>query len=568
MECPSFPIESWLNHNDLVSTTDVFVSNTALDDGIWDDVVAATFAPSSCNSLEFPLHGKSLSTIIGSDLVPPNDFLGRPNAINNIVEPNDMNDDYTIYDDNYEMGSDFLGFFENDYPAGQLTQMILQPALESNILVEYYFTRVCALFSTFDSDLNPFRLFVKEKWQASELICYTIQSMAAACLSDRSPHMRRQAEKYQALAVSCLQEELKRSEASVSVEALFGLLLLGLSACWHDHKAFGLEHLKSAQAAVFKISLADDVYTSEMHIFFTKALIYWEMVTSPIMGNNLIDTHSRQIRTIQESSTAPQKPMWLVCKRVAPHPWTGISSTIQVILGQVLKNVKLYMAFRQAPTLTHSDLSRMTQLLRDAETLEEEAWSLHLPKVEEIDDFGDTGTPAAHYLLLAEGYVLSCLYQIYVTFPEILEARRSRFYNPTTDQKPSKKSYWSDLLTLPSADHLKVPEIFGQFAVLRIAQLPKSSGTRILQCLPLLIAASSLRIPVGIDVPSKQHAEQIVEARSFIITSIGDDQPLTPLTQRNCLGKVCKRIFEDLDEGKDVRWMELTMSLDAMTVFG
>ena len=47
-------------------------------------------------------------------------------------------------------------------------------------LIEYYFKEVAALFSSYDSQMNPFRTTVSRLWGSSLAMCRTMQSMAAA----------------------------------------------------------------------------------------------------------------------------------------------------------------------------------------------------------------------------------------------------------------------------------------------------------------------------------------------------------------------------------------------------
>ncbi|KAG4442856.1 hypothetical protein IFR05_001652 [Cadophora sp. M221] len=407
VEMPYFLMEDWAVDDNQNFNPDIFGSHVEFEDSIYQDLAAAAFTPSSGHSFEYSASHGILLDSDPFDLATNDQNMGdcplpleEPNSTNGTVTRGNSFGDNVMFDSRQSFGSDFFDNFDNRYRTRGEGSIRPQPILESTRLVEHYFARVCALFSTFDSELNPFRLFVKQKWQSSELIYYTVQSMAAACLWDESPHMRRQAATNQILAVNCLQRELELSKLSTSIEALFALFLLGLSSCWHDHRAFGLQHLKVAQAAILEDSPGDDINTSETHAFFTKALIYWEMVTSPVAPDSLTEKHLRYRQTRGNSSTAPQKPPWLISKRIAPHPWAGISSTIQRIFGEVLKNVQLYMTFRRTPTLTRSDLSRMSHLLNEVEILEEEAWYLELPRVEEIDDFGDADTPACKAILL------------------------------------------------------------------------------------------------------------------------------------------------------------------------
>ncbi|EXJ69773.1 uncharacterized protein A1O5_06844 [Cladophialophora psammophila CBS 110553] len=147
----------------------------------------------------------------------------------------------------------------------------------SSELVEAYFTIVCPLFSTFDSQQNTFRSFVMRKWQDSGSIFYAMLSMAAAKLSRQSLAFRRHALEYQSLALQSLRTRVSKA-SSWTTELLFVVLMLGLSTSWHDVKDLGIAHLQAVQNAILNCAVESPDGSPPLD-FFKEALIYWEMIT-------------------------------------------------------------------------------------------------------------------------------------------------------------------------------------------------------------------------------------------------------------------------------------------------
>ena len=60
----------------------------------------------------------------------------------------------------------------------------------STTLIEYWFTHVCQMWSTFDSDVNYNRQVATVNCTTSEVVFYALQSMSAACLLEITPSFK------------------------------------------------------------------------------------------------------------------------------------------------------------------------------------------------------------------------------------------------------------------------------------------------------------------------------------------------------------------------------------------
>ncbi|OAA64326.1 Zn(2)-C6 fungal-type DNA-binding domain protein [Niveomyces insectorum RCEF 264] len=63
-------------------------------------------------------------------------------------------------------------------------------ALPETSLVELWFKSVCGMWAAFDSPANPFRRLCASLWSSNEAVFFAMQTMAAASLPQRPPHIR------------------------------------------------------------------------------------------------------------------------------------------------------------------------------------------------------------------------------------------------------------------------------------------------------------------------------------------------------------------------------------------
>jgi hypothetical protein len=409
-------------------------------------------------------------------------------------------------------------------------------------LIEYYFKEVAALFSSYDSQMNPFRTTVSRLWGSSLAMCRTMQSMAAATLVNDFPQFGPMGRKMRDEAVDIITRE-----AVMDDKSLLALLMLGQTASWHDPKDLGISFFNLLRKQLKSISSSSETPAygfvkscSNNYRFFEEALIYWEMLLSFVADNDSMvfsDPHT--------SSSGEQ----LVLQRV-PHPWTGIAKDTQFTVHEVGRLVRRERKrIRSRNFTSREDISRAQMAIEKAHELEERLLGLAHPSEAEIVSPGDDETPVWHLLTMAEVYRCTGLMQLYRVFPDLLHNRlpnpdqNSQFHNTTSagdpffpidldsmnmstglcDTSPSTSanthlnhththshSHTSPSLSSPpniynqnphSGD--KTPETLSntwltEFAITTISRLktiPLESRTRCLQPFLLVAACSELRLP-------------------------------------------------------------------------
>lgn len=287
-------------------------------------------------------------------------------------------------------------------------------------LIEYYFKEVAALFSSYDSQMNPFRTTVSRLWGSSLAMCRTMQSMAAATLVNDFPQFGPLGRKMRDEAV-----EIITREAVMDDKALLALLMLGQTASWHDPKDLGISffNLLRKQLTTTGSSSTPDFgfvkSTSNNYRFFEEALIYWEMLLSFVADTDMVSSDS------QASSTGET----LVLQRV-PHPWTGIARDTQFTVHEVGRLVRRERQRVRAHRFTsQEEIARAQIAIAKARELEERLLALAHPAEAEIVSPGDDETPVWHLLTMAEVYRCTGLMQLYRVFPDLL---RNRLSNPSS----------------------------------------------------------------------------------------------------------------------------------------
>jgi hypothetical protein len=293
-------------------------------------------------------------------------------------------------------------------------------------LIEYYFKEVAALFSSYDSQMNPFRTTVSRLWGSSLAMCRTMQSMAAATLVNDFPQFGPMGRKMRDEAV-----EIITREAVMDDKALLALLMLGQTASWHDPKDLGISFFNLLRKQVNSLASSSNgpnfgfvKNVSNNYRFFEEALIYWEMLLSFVTDNESM--------VFSDTSTSSMGEA-LVLQRI-PHPWTGIARDTQFTVHEVGRLVRRERKRIRARQFTSQDeIARAQMAIKKARELEERLLGLAHPSEAEIISPGDEETPVWHLLTMAEVYRCTGLMQLYRVFPDLL---RNRLPNSDAPQYP------------------------------------------------------------------------------------------------------------------------------------
>ncbi|KAF2222744.1 fungal-specific transcription factor domain-containing protein [Elsinoe ampelina] len=443
-------------------------------------------------------------------------------------------------------------------------------------LVEHYFTKICALYSCFDSFLNPFRSIVGQQWSNSASTYYAIQSMAAAHLANELPFMKREGMELHRQASEHLGKELVNLQASKSMDdqPLLTLLLLGMSACWQRPGDLGLPFLRTARSFLrSNVRKKNSAVSRPLLQMFEEALIYWEMVTSFVASDSDIDILQAEKLSQMEQLDDPEgdrigpshDPAVFNNSTIVPHPWTGVSLVSQILLGQVGKVI-------YAVRTQHVLAKNRPDYVNIALNLEESLLALALPESSSMVNCGDGSTSPVDFITLAEITRDAGLLELYRVFPVLLQRRLPQetinsplnFFDVTASAASSDNSRWLTSLALHILKQIK--------------SIPASSHVRVHQLLPIIIAACELRFPTRsrdttMSMTFTEEDTEIYQARKFArerLHQLAGQLPAQPIhTMLQLITEVWQRLDTSSDEdAENSFWIDVMVEKGWYTLMG
>ncbi|EOD44038.1 putative c6 zinc finger domain protein [Neofusicoccum parvum UCRNP2] len=487
-------------------------------------------------------------------------------------------------------------------------QVLVEPGMA---LVEHYFKNVCALYSSFDSVLNPFRTAVGRIWDSSPSVYYAIQSMAAAQLANFNPRMVVTGLELQRKAYQHLQDEMALVTAGCqsSERALLAILLLGLTACWHDEADLGLTHLAAARALIYPRLIApvppENRIIRRQNQFFEESLIYWEMLIGFVSQESAVnDSTGRHSKPWQ--SGGGLGPLGIASSfmsgnrgnaftggnKLLPHPWTGIAPNVQMLfaeVGRLIRHERLsqqqrpFSRRRGSPSdpLGYSTRPPPTSPSAQQEDRDKHAWatlleeqllSSDLPAAADLIDPGDAHTARRDFVQLGEAYRCAALLEVYRVYPRILKRRLgasspSRGWEKTgicslTPSTPGTAREDTDLRIWLNSLALHVLGL--------LEEMPHSSGTCSTQPILLVAAAGELRFVSSLDY-FDLHAnnEKVRRARGFVRERLREFAKRLPSKPLMRMMQLVEEVWRRLDAGEpDVFWLDVMWEKGWQTVMG
>ncbi|KIW68841.1 hypothetical protein PV04_04761 [Phialophora macrospora] len=435
----------------------------------------------------------------------------------------------------------------------------------STLLVEYYFKDVAGIFSCYDSHLNPFRSTVSKVWQTSDPVFYALQSMAAACLSDVVPSLHAVGAKLRHAAMTCIDTDIRDSK--VGAGSLLALIMLGLSASWHDPNDLGREQFRHARTIMGALNTGQAPTFLELNNkrnlrFFEEAMIYWEMLLSYVSDDMSVALPPTQGPGLEFDS---------VRELSFPHPWTGIAREAQVLVFEVGRLVRRErQRIKKRPLFTSlADIDKSYKVINTAEGLALRLRELRLPSEQAIVSPGDSQTPVQHLLTVAELYRLTGLLQLHRVFPDLL-----------SDYGDGDTQLEFDDTGQISADSINRRLTASAVEIVNLLRtIPIESATKCVQPFFFVAVASELRIlpaepfgkvsKAGGPMATGPSAVQVLEARKFVISRLSTFEHVLPAKPVRQMIQIVTLTWEYIDKGMaDVYWMDVMTEKGWETTMG
>jgi hypothetical protein len=427
-----------------------------------------------------------------------------------------------------------------------------------SLLVQHYFKDVCAVFSSFDSVLNPFRTTIGRIYQDSPSINYAIQSMAAAHLANTFPNMAAKGLELQRKAHDALEIELPlaRSGQTSATKTFLSIMLLGLTTSWHDSSAIGTEYLSTARDLILPklLSRSGAAEAEREARFFEESLIHWEMLMGFVTEDAMIFSPKSGLRpslTSKQNSPASRR----TDGKTLPHPWTGIAPMVHFLFAEVGRLVRKERSMDRESSM---DIRRRTENLQNAASLEEDLLAAEYPSIEDVVDTGDERTPKQHFVIMAEAYRHAGLLELYRVFPSLLRKRLGSGKFSGTDNMDFEFSMPRFETPFEDTDIKLWLNSLAMHIIRSLESLPSSSGTFCTQPLLLVVAASELKFVSSVDF-FDVHANdaEVLIAREFVIRRLQEFALRLPNKPLRQMIQLIKETWRQSDEGHDAFWIDV-----------
>ncbi|KAL2267259.1 hypothetical protein VTJ83DRAFT_4536 [Remersonia thermophila] len=298
---------------------------------------------------------------------------------------------------------------------------LVQPVVNiPTFLIEHWFKSVCTSWSALDSPSNPYRRLTGDLWNSSPAVYYSLQSISAASLVERLPHvMRDTARTAPQLAFDAIKQELRAFYTGTTrrfpTELLLALFCMSSSMAWMEARRTGQELVRQARHVLRSLkSWRLDKQSQELLDFFNGCLVYEEMLRS-VVSEDDIDFHNM----LSWPDPTPNKAL------VSPttHPWSGVSPDVLMQFGKAMALCRRSRTrWRLNEGTSYEILEGALQDIKDARRIEE---SLLPPDFAQLPQCQPPAFHCSDHGLhyITEAYRLCALLQLYETFPDLCTKR-------------------------------------------------------------------------------------------------------------------------------------------------
>ncbi|KAE9368160.1 hypothetical protein N431DRAFT_381435, partial [Stipitochalara longipes BDJ] len=457
---------------------------------------------------------------------------------------------------------------------------------ESSTLIQHYFTRVCKIAGCFDSDISPFRTIPAAMMSHSRPVFLLLQASSAAQLSRQHPTMRYKALLLQSEAFSAVRNEISnlRDTMIVSDELMLTCIIAGLTSSWYDVNDLGLSHVLGSQFLLSLWLASKKKRLKYQDTFILGAYVYWLAISAFVTGD------PRSSFNFQEGlhGTVQKLDMSFditdydngpgVSRRIFPHPLTGFSMQTFICVGKIGSLCRL----------AHTETSALSSMKDQQEGLEAKAKSVETellemsqPRLHNFQDPQDSQTTVDEILAVGEAYRCAGLLQLYMTFPQLLQHyNQEHVYKENgswEEQFLFELTYqeFSSASSLQPSHHNWLRRLAFHILSILESTLP-SSGTRVLQGLPALIAATwfvdsvhegcSFEHPL---LPLKTPSKSKEEGRQIVRQGLQIHEQYVGLQQVSRVLEILEEVWRKDDEGVGkCDWIVLVASKGLQTLYG
>lgn len=489
----------------------------------------------------------------------------------------------------------------SDAGASRISQSLLHLPTS---LIEYWFSHVCPIWSTFDSDVNYKRQIATIYCTSSEVVSTVLQTMSAACLLSSNPSLRDHFGSLEGQAGNAIVQRLSGIHAEpqtvaskVTTDLIFAIIALGTSLHWARPSRHDIILYTSARSLMDHWDASSDT-DNPLHLaFFRQALTYWEMLLS-VSGRGTTNSNvawrfgrlqdRRRFPSGQQETDAGHllhpHARHASSRGTRPNSSCGLSSEVVGLFAQVLA------LCRSAHERQKCDLSAATlgtdkaaSRLAIARDLQRELLNLDFQEVVHTDErlgfslhTGDDSTPLDHHIHVAEAYRLAGLLHILLSFPETIDPEIAELIDGSFTPKTKNVADWSRTVAAQLIKTLKyVPFDSGIRCMLPVLYISAATGLSYpsMESWVLGFTASNLDALDGSTVSHIQEpgVANIRELRQTVLDRLKTLQRTLPLRPVATAIDLVKAIWTAYDasgsSSHKVHWLDVMEDARFQTLF-
>lgn len=456
---------------------------------------------------------------------------------------------------------------------------------QSTALIDYWFSHVCRLWSTFDSDVNYKRQIAQIYCQRSLVVFTAMQTMSASCLAAQSEEARALLPSLESTAGDAIAQRMTAladlpvtGSQETNMDLMYALLALGTSLHWgrssqHDGILFS-----SARSLMARWE-REPRNVDALHLaFFKQTLVYWEMLLSFSTQGldhsglrerqrfspqaNVLEALSRDTLENLQPWKAENGPA--ASRGTRPNSSCGISSDVVDLFGQALtlcrKSHRQWRSHGQTASTIQIALRRDSGHAWD---IWRELHALDFEGVVQSDlilgyplHTGDDHTPLDHHIHTAEAYRLAALLQLYLAFGD--PQKVADIESLTCKRFDTERHLWGPACVLAS-------EI-----VHTLEQMPSESGMRCMHLVLYISAAAGLvhlsklqeaaedgGEPPAFHSTGTQYTQLVSDSRRTILHRLGQMQRSLASRPVNAAIELINSIWSAYDSDRNANWLDV-----------
>jgi hypothetical protein len=345
----------------------------------------------------------------------------------------------------------------------------------------------------------------------SKSVFLLLQASSAAQLSRQDLKMRSKALSLQSEAFSAVRIEIANLRYSlVSDELMLSCIIAGLTSSWYDVNDLGSCHVLGSQVILSLWLASKSSRLTYQQTFILGAYVYWLAISAFVTGDPRSSFHfqgalQEMLRSVEMShdivddTEIPESH-----RKIFPHPLTGFSMQTIICVGKVgsLCCLAHGEAAQSLRNFSSNGADRQGTFEKEARSIETELLDLFQARRTNFQDPQDPQTTIDEILSVGEAYRCAGLLQLYMTFPELLQQQTRNLPNEHNEISEEDLLFDSNTRGINANKEFTPPQYYWlrslAFHILSILEMiPSSSGTRVLQGLPVLIAATWLVDPLS-----------------------------------------------------------------------